>query len=128
MKFATYTADGTRYYGAAAGGGMIALSPMFPQWPSLREVIAAGGLGQLSQATDGTSAVTHASGSFTYSIPIPFPEKIICVGVNYPDRNAEYKDGVDAPPNMSLFIRFPRSFVGHGVPLYSAEGLGQARL
>jgi 2-keto-4-pentenoate hydratase/2-oxohepta-3-ene-1,7-dioic acid hydratase in catechol pathway len=40
-------------------------------------------------------------------------EKIICVGVNFPDRNAEYKDGQEAPPNMSLFIRFPRSFTGH---------------
>jgi 2-keto-4-pentenoate hydratase/2-oxohepta-3-ene-1,7-dioic acid hydratase in catechol pathway len=61
--------------------------------------------------------VTHPHGSFTYEIPVPDPEKIICVGVNFPDRNAEYKDGQEAPPNMSLFIRFPRSFVGHGVPL-----------
>ena len=37
------------------------------------------------------------------------PEKILCVGVNFPDRNAEYKDGSDAPPFMSLFPRFPRS-------------------
>jgi len=37
--------------------------------------------------------------------------------VNYPDRNAEYKDGKDAPPNPSLFIRFARSFTGHDAPL-----------
>lgn len=41
------------------------------------------------------------------------PGKIICVGVNYPDRNAEYKDGQDAPKFPSLFVRFPQSFVGH---------------
>jgi len=29
-------------------------------------------------------------------------EKIICVGVNYPDRNAEYKDGQDAPKYPSM--------------------------
>ncbi|RWC08691.1 fumarylacetoacetate hydrolase family protein, partial [Mesorhizobium sp.] len=52
-----------------------------------------------------------------YEIPVPAPEKIICVGVNYPDRNEEYKDGPAAPSNPSLFIRFPRSFVGHGAPL-----------
>jgi 2-keto-4-pentenoate hydratase/2-oxohepta-3-ene-1,7-dioic acid hydratase in catechol pathway len=45
------------------------------------------------------------------------PGKIICVGVNYPDRNAEYKDGQDAPQYPSLFVRFPQSFVGHGEPL-----------
>ena len=39
------------------------------------------------------------------------------MGVNFPDRNAEYKDGQEAPPNMSLFPRFARSFVGHEVPL-----------
>ena len=53
----------------------------------------------------------------TFAIPIPNPEKIICVGVNYPDRNEEYKDEQAAPDNPSLFPRFPRSFVGHGVPL-----------
>ena len=34
--------------------------------------------------------------------------------MNFPDRNAEYKDGQGAPANPSLFIRFPGSFVGHG--------------
>jgi 2-keto-4-pentenoate hydratase/2-oxohepta-3-ene-1,7-dioic acid hydratase in catechol pathway len=61
--------------------------------------------------------VTHGTGSFTWDIPVPDPEKIICVGVNFPDRNAEYKDGQEAPPNMSLFPRFPRSFTGHGANL-----------
>jgi 2-keto-4-pentenoate hydratase/2-oxohepta-3-ene-1,7-dioic acid hydratase in catechol pathway len=70
----------------------------------------------LAQAAQGR-AVTHPFGAFVWDIPVPDPEKIICVGVNFPDRNAEYKDGQEAPPNMSLFPRFPRSFVGHEVPL-----------
>ena len=51
--------------------------------------------------------------------PPPFsrPGKILCVGVNYPERNAEYKDGSDAPKYPSLFVRFPGSFVGHGEPI-----------
>lgn len=49
--------------------------------------------------------------------PITTPGKIICVGVNFPDRNAEYKDGQDAPQYPSLFVRFPQSFVGHGQDL-----------
>ncbi|MGJ8547241.1 MAG: fumarylacetoacetate hydrolase family protein [Sulfitobacter sp.] len=116
MKFATYTVEDTQFYGAVAEAGMIALSPDFPQWPSLREVIAAEGLPALGAAAQGRD-VTHAAGTFRWDIPVPNPEKIICVGVNFPDRNAEYKDGQDAPPNMSLFPRFARSFVGHGVPL-----------
>ena len=115
-RFASYTADGHGFYGALTEGGMIALSPHFRQWPSLREVIAAGGLYDLALAATN-HPVSHPNGSFRFDIPIANPEKIICVGVNFPDRNAEYKDGQDAPPNMSLFIRFPRSFTGHDQPL-----------
>lgn len=114
MHFATYSAGGGTFYGAVTGAGMIALSPQFPEWPTLREVIAAQGLPALEAAAAG-KPVTHAD--YVYDIPVPAPEKIICVGVNFPDRNAEYKDGKEAPPNMSLFIRFPRSFTGHGRPL-----------
>lgn len=116
MRFATFTADGKQQYGAVTDGGMIALSEVFPQWPTLRNVVEGKGFTALSKAAD-YRAVTHAHGEFRWDIPVPNPEKIICVGVNFPDRNAEYKDGQEAPPNMSLFIRFPRSFAGHETPL-----------
>ncbi|MHA6264789.1 fumarylacetoacetate hydrolase family protein [Arenibacterium sp. CAU 1754] len=111
-RFATYTAEGETFYGAVTDDGMIALSPDFPHWPSLREVIEADALHELAIAATGRD-VTHPDGTYTYAIPIPAPEKIICVGVNFPARNEEYKDGQDAPPNMSLFVRFARSFTGH---------------
>ena len=112
----TFTADGQQHWGVTAPGGVVALSAEFPQWSTLRDVIAAGEIPQVLEAATGRAA-SHTEGSFTYDPPIPDPEKIICVGVNFPDRNAEYKDGQEAPPNMSLFIRFPRSFTGHGAPL-----------
>ncbi|MFK7858347.1 MAG: fumarylacetoacetate hydrolase family protein [Granulosicoccus sp.] len=114
MRFATYTSQGQSYYGAVSDAGMIALSPVCPQWPSLRDVIRDNGFAEL-EAKATNLDVTHTE--FSFDIPVPNPEKIICVGVNFPDRNAEYKDGKDAPPNMSLFIRFPRSFTGHNLPL-----------
>ncbi len=116
MKFATFTADDAQHYGAVAKGGMIALSGAFPQWKTMRNVIENDGFSALEDAAQGRP-VSHPDGSFRWDIPVPDPEKIICVGVNFPDRNAEYKDGQDAPPNMSLFIRFARSFVGHETPL-----------
>jgi 5-carboxymethyl-2-hydroxymuconate isomerase len=48
---------------------------------------------------------------------LPNPEKIICVGVNYRNRNEEYRDGSDLPKFPSLFFRAPTSFVGHEAPL-----------
>jgi 2-keto-4-pentenoate hydratase/2-oxohepta-3-ene-1,7-dioic acid hydratase in catechol pathway len=116
MKFATFTADGVQHYGAVTEGGVIALSEDFPHWATMRDVIENDGFSALATAAKGRS-VTHANGSFRWDIPVPNPEKIICVGVNFPDRNAEYKDDQEAPPNMSLFIRFARSFVGHETPL-----------
>ena len=115
-RFATVTAGTETLYGLVTDMGFTALSPLFPQWPSLRDVIAAHGLFDLAKAAE-TLAPTHLPGHFTYQIPVPDPEKIICVGVNFPDRNAEYKDGQEAPPNPSLFIRFARSFTGHDRPL-----------
>jgi len=110
MRFSTYSLDGQTYYGAVADEGMIPLSPHFEGWPSLREVIADGSLGALAEKAETLDPIHR---DVRYEIPIPSPEKIICVGVNFPDRNAEYKDGQAAPANMSLFIRFPRSFTGH---------------
>lgn len=114
MRFATYTAAGKTFYGAVTDAGMIALSPLFPDWPSLREVIAADGFAALENAARGRE-VSHTD--FTYQIPVPNPEKILCVGVNFPDRNAEYKDGSNQPKHMSLFPRFARSFTGAEQPL-----------
>ena len=80
------------------------------RFASLSDAANAGALAEL-YAADGASV---ALANVTLTAPLPSPGKIICVGVNFPDRNAEYKDGQSAPANPSLFIRFPGSFVGHG--------------
>lgn len=117
MRFATVTAGDGTFFGVDTEAGFVALSPDFPQWKTLRNVIEADALQDLAKAAAGR-AVTHETGTYSYDIPVPDPEKIICIGVNFPDRNAEYKDGTkDAKSYPSMFIRFPRSFVGHGEAL-----------
>jgi len=37
MRIASYTSNGQSFYGAVTEEGMIALSPEFPQWPTLRD-------------------------------------------------------------------------------------------
>src|SRR5690606_12874882 len=108
--------NGHSYWGAAVDGGVLALSDDFPQWATLRNVIAAGAVAKVLEAARGRQP-SHADGTYTLQIPVPDPGKIICVGVNFPDRNAEYKDGQAAPANMSLFPRFAGSFTGHDTPL-----------
>ena len=114
MRFATYKADGNTFYGAVTDAGAIALSPDFPQWPGLFDVVAQGGLDALEQAARGRP-VTHDQ--ITYEMVLPDARRILCVGVNFPDRNAEYKDGSAQPRFMSLFPRFASGFTGHDRPL-----------
>ncbi|WP_245314457.1 fumarylacetoacetate hydrolase family protein [Labrys sp. WJW] len=116
-RFAGFSHQGTLKYGLAKGEGIIDLSKRHSErWPSLRQVIEAGALAQLAEEASSLPP-DYALSDITFEIPIPAPEKLICVGVNFPDRNEEYKDGQAAPANPSLFIRFPRSFTGHGQPL-----------
>ncbi|MFW2543915.1 fumarylacetoacetate hydrolase family protein [Primorskyibacter sp. 2E107] len=114
MTFATYTAGGETCYGAVTDGGLIALNDIFPQWPTLFDAVQAGGLAALGEAARG-KAVTHES--VQYEMVLPTARRILCVGVNFPDRNAEYKDGSDLPKYMSLFPRFASGFTGHDRPL-----------
>ncbi|TPO04740.1 fumarylacetoacetate hydrolase family protein [Mesorhizobium sp. B1-1-5] len=116
-RFASFSHQGRSGFGFVKAGGIVDLSRRHGNtWPTLREVVAAGALPRLVDEAAALPA-DLSLGEITYAIPVPAPEKIICVGVNYPDRNEEYKDGQAAPSNPSLFIRFPRSFVGHGAPL-----------
>ena len=116
-RIATYSVDGKTGYGAVVDGGIVDLSGRFArQYPTLREAIAAGALMKLAEDA-ARRAPDHALKTITWLPPIPSPEKVICIGVNYPDRNAEYKDGTDAPKYPSMFMRTPRSFVGHDTPL-----------
>ncbi|WP_448955560.1 fumarylacetoacetate hydrolase family protein [Labrys neptuniae] len=116
-RFAGFSHQGTLKYGLVKGDGIVDLSRRHgARWPSLREVIEAGALLRLAEEAVSLEA-DYPLCDITLEIPIPAPEKLICVGVNFPDRNEEYKDGQAAPSNPSLFIRFPRSFTGHGQPL-----------
>jgi 2-keto-4-pentenoate hydratase/2-oxohepta-3-ene-1,7-dioic acid hydratase in catechol pathway len=116
-RLATYTINGKTKYGVVAQGGLIDLSSRFGKdYPTLREVIAAGALTKLADDAAKRTPDDPLDG-IIWQPPIPSPEKIICIGVNYPDRNAEYKDGSDAPKFPSMFMRTPRSFVGHNSPL-----------
>ncbi|WP_375261172.1 fumarylacetoacetate hydrolase family protein [Palleronia sp.] len=113
-RLAAFHANGADRYGAVTDRGIIDLTPEFGgRFKGLKEVIEAGALPDLLRAAEGR-APTYREEDVAFLIPLANPEKIICVGVNFPDRNAEYKDGQDAKARPSLFIRFPRSFVGHG--------------
>ena len=112
-RFISFNHNGKLGFGLCRADGVVDLSK---KYPTLMDAVKAGALAALATEAQMIKADFPKS-EITFEIPLLNPEKIICVGVNFPDRNAEYKDGQEAPPNPSLFIRFPRSFTGHNQPL-----------
>ncbi|MGL4289341.1 MAG: fumarylacetoacetate hydrolase family protein [Phreatobacter sp.] len=115
-RLVSFSIDGKARFGAATNKGIVDLTERAGEYRDLRQAIEQGALHRLVDIGERHVA-DHALEAVTLLPPITSPEKIICVGVNYPDRNAEYKDGQEAPPYPSLFPRFARSFTGHGQPL-----------
>lgn len=115
-RFATVTIAGERRYGLLTDNGLIDLQSRFgAAWPSLQAALAAGALPRLAEEAHRPADIALAA--LRFEPPVVAPGKILCVGVNYPDRNAEYRDGAEAPAHPSLFVRFPGSFTGHGESL-----------
>lgn len=115
MKLATFTASGRTSYGAVIDDGIVDLGRRL-KYPSLLDVLRAGALEEVRKAAQGAKADLVLN-SATLLPPVLAPEKILCIGVNYANRNAEYKDGTEQPKYPSMFFRTPGSLVGHGQPI-----------
>ena len=116
MKYLSFECDGQVQYGAVVGESIVNLSRRLPEYPSLRAVLDAGALdraGDIAASLPGDCGIAD----IRFLPPIPEPGKIVCIGLNYPDRNEEYRDGVPAPANPSVFLRTPESLTGHLQPL-----------
>jgi 2-keto-4-pentenoate hydratase/2-oxohepta-3-ene-1,7-dioic acid hydratase in catechol pathway len=111
MRLASFRANGRISYGAVVGDGLIDLGRKL-KYPGLLELFRAGALGEARAAATGPADV--AIKDVQLLPPILTPEKHICVGINYPDRSAETKDGREAPKYPNLFCRFASSLVGSG--------------
>ncbi len=115
MKIATFTAGGRTSYGVVIGDGIADLGKRL-KYPSLLEALRAGALDEVRKAAEGAKADVVLN-SVTLLPPVVGPEKILCIGVNYANRNAEYKDGSEQPKYPSMFFRTPGSLIGHGQPI-----------
>jgi len=115
MRLLTFKQDGNRHVGAIKDQGVVDLTQRM-QCRSVKHLIEAQRLDE-AKSVVSAAEIDYAMNEINYDLPIPNPGKIICVGVNYMNRNAEYKDGTQAPKNPSLFIRTPHSFSAHNEPV-----------
>jgi 2-keto-4-pentenoate hydratase/2-oxohepta-3-ene-1,7-dioic acid hydratase in catechol pathway len=81
---------------------------------SLRDVLAGGPamLRAAAHVAEQPRAVRHDAENVKLLSPVPDPQKIICVGLNYRDHAAE--GGVPIPKDPVLFSKFTTALIGHG--------------
>ena len=123
MRLLSFTVGDYTSFGALTGdgsaveGGIVDLGRLIGgQYPTLGSVLRAGELPR-AMSLGTTSKATISLDEVRYLPTVPDPEKIICIGINYGNRNEEYKDGAEAPKYPSVFMRTPGSLVGHLEPI-----------
>ncbi len=116
MRYLTYEHDRRVQYGVLSDTGVVNLSGRLPEYPSLHALLAQGAL---QRAQDIAEAHCDDCGidEIAFLPPLPRPGKIVCIGVNYANRNEEYADKSAAPAYPSVFMRTPESLTGHLRPL-----------
>jgi len=84
-----------------------------PHRGRLRELLAAGRIGELPARTGDTGAPSHPLSSVRLLPPVPDPEKIVCIGLNYRRHAAEV--GVEQLPEMpTIFAKYANALVPDG--------------
>jgi len=117
MRFLSFVFEDRHSFGVVKQDGIVDLGPLFaPQWPTLGALLRGGGLDQAKRRAAELKPTVPLE-SIRYLPTVPDAEKIICIGINYGNRNEEYKDGAEAPRYPSVFMRTPGSLVGHGEPI-----------
>jgi len=115
MKFLSYQHNGQSSWGALTDQGVVDLGAILGG--TLKSAIENDSLENAKQTADQASNFINPD-EIRYLAPIDSPGKIACIGVNYKNRNAEYKDGSADPVFPSLFMRTPDSFTVHNEPLW----------
>jgi 2-keto-4-pentenoate hydratase/2-oxohepta-3-ene-1,7-dioic acid hydratase in catechol pathway len=117
LKWVRYRRNGQVAAGLATPDGIIDVTRRLDhRTRDPLDLIALRGADQVGRQF-GNELPDYALDEVEYLPPIGRPGKIICVGVNYINRNAEYADGSSNPKYPSLFVRSIDSLVGHGQSL-----------
>jgi len=84
-----------------------------PHRGGLRELIAAGRVEELRGRLGDSGAPSHPLSAVELLAPVPDPEKIVCIGLNYRKHAAEV--GVEQLPEMpTIFAKYPNALVPDG--------------
>lgn len=112
MELVSYL-DGSGQPRAAVrhAGGFIDLNRSSPDLPSdMRDILALGSAGLELVAKVKESGDVFPEAGVKLTAPVPRPEKIFCIGLNYADHAAE--SGQPEPPEPVVFSKFQNAVAG----------------
>ena len=121
MRIVTYRSGGSDRAGVETERGVLDAGDLLGEAPlGVRDVLAAGRLGELAAADDAGAEPLPAD-QIERRPPVPDPEKSVCIGLNYRSHAAEA--GLDPPAVPAIFAKFRNALAAAGdeVPLPRAS-------
>jgi 2-keto-4-pentenoate hydratase/2-oxohepta-3-ene-1,7-dioic acid hydratase in catechol pathway len=115
MRLASYILRGRPSFGAVVDDGIVDLRSRLSRFSTLLEVFRAQALNEAKATIAGVRPDVPLT-EVELLPPLPAPEKILCIGINYADRERDY-DFAERPKYPSMFYRAPNSVVGSGQKL-----------
>ena len=91
-----------------------------PHRGSLRELIAAGRVEDLRAGAGNSGAPSHPREAVSLLAPIPDPDKIVCIGLNYAKHAAE--GGMEAPGSPTIFAKYRNALAPAGATVRLPTG------
>jgi len=111
MQFVTYRSPTGPRVAAVRGQEYVDLNTADSSLPvSLKELVALGPEGTARAAAAAARGNAHP-GPIQFLAPIPDPQKVICVGLNYADHAKE--SGQEPPSEPVIFSKFSNSVAAH---------------
>jgi len=117
MRFVTFKKSGNLHVGVVDGDDIVELTSVAPELPAtLKEIIAHGVPADLNARVKAApSSARLPLASTKLAMPIPDPDKLLCIGLNYHDHAEE--TGQAVPNYPPLFLRALSSTADPGAPM-----------
>jgi len=117
VKLLNFRTRGRESYGVLNSRGIVDLGArLHSEASDVLSLIRAGALASARAAAE-TDNVDFDLGEVQILNPAGRYTRYFCIGVNYPERNEEYKEGAEKPRYPSLFMRTHTSFSAHEQPI-----------
>jgi acylpyruvate hydrolase len=117
MRLVSQITDGAPAAGVLVGEEIVPTAVLDAP-ASVRELLAeldAGALKELAERAAGSGAPRTPLSAATLAAPVPDPQKIICIGLNYRDHAEE--SGQEIPQAPMWFAKFQNSLIGSRAPI-----------